>query len=119
MEPIKPSGCCCAKPITDEEAVPKNIHWGKISSIAFLGLGLWFVIYQQLEPFSSYLTYTLFGIKKGSHLGAAMQFFVYDTPKVMMLLDLDRVYHWHNSFIFHPRTAPANTWQVNAKPPVM
>ena len=88
MEPIKPSGCCCAKPITDEEAVPKNIHWGKISSIAFLGLGLWFVIYQQLEPFSSYLTYSLFGIKKGSHLGASMQFFVYDTPKVMMLLTL-------------------------------
>ena len=88
MEPIKPSGCCCAKPITDEVAVPKNIHWGKISSIAFLGLGLWFVIYQQLEPFSSYLTYSLFGIKKGSHLGAAMQFFVYDTPKVMMLLTL-------------------------------
>ena len=88
MEPIKPSGCCCAKPITDEEVVPKNIHWGKISSIAFLGLGLWFVIYQQLEPFSSYLTYSLFGIKKGSHLGASMQFFVYDTPKVMMLLTL-------------------------------
>lgn len=88
MEPIKPFGCCCVKPITDEVAVPKNVHWVKISIISFLIVGVWFVIYQQLEPFSSYLTYTMFGIRKGSHLGAAVQFFAYDTPKVMMLLTL-------------------------------
>jgi hypothetical protein len=46
------------------------------------------VVYSQLEPFSSYLTYSLLEVKKGSHLGDAVQFFLYDTPKVMMLLTL-------------------------------
>ena len=48
----------------------------------------WYAIYRQLEPFSFYLAYDLFGIARGSHLGEAIQFFCYDTPKVMMLLTL-------------------------------
>jgi hypothetical protein len=64
------------------------MHWIKISIIALISLAIWFVVYEQLDPFSSYLTYSLFGLEKGSHLGDAIQFFVYDTPKVMMLLTL-------------------------------
>ena len=52
------------------------------------GLAVWFVVYKQLLPFSHYLAYTLFGLAPGSHLGDAIQFFMYDTPKVMMLLTL-------------------------------
>jgi uncharacterized protein len=69
-------------------AARKNVHPAKISLIGLIGLGLWFVIYGQLAPFSSFLTYSVLEIKKGSHLGDAVQFFVYDTPKVMMLLTL-------------------------------
>ncbi|WP_446010695.1 permease [Candidatus Electrothrix sp.] len=53
-----------------------------------LGLGLWYLIYSQLLPFSHFFTYSLLGINKGSHLGEAIQFFIYDTPKVMLLLTL-------------------------------
>ncbi len=60
----------------------------KISSIGLISLASWFVVYKQLEPFSSFLTYSVLGIDKGSQLGDAVQFFVYDTPKVMMLLTL-------------------------------
>ncbi len=49
-------------------------------------LGLWYVVYKQLLPLSHFLAYRFFGLEQGSHLGAAVQFFVYDTPKVMMLL---------------------------------
>lgn len=56
--------------------------------IGLLGLVIWFVIYKQLEPLSSFLTYSVLKIKEGSHLGDAVQFFAYDTPKVMMLLTL-------------------------------
>jgi len=52
------------------------------------GLALWFLIYRQLEPFSFFFTHTLLGLDRGSQLGGAIQFFVYDTPKVMMLLTL-------------------------------
>ncbi|MBV5316317.1 MAG: permease [Desulfobulbaceae bacterium] len=88
MEPIKSTGCCGAKPPDGEVAVTKNVHWGKISVISLLTVGFWWVVYKQLEPFSFYFTYSLLGIEKGSQLGGAVQFFVYDTPKVMMLLTL-------------------------------
>lgn len=88
MEPLQSSGCGCAKPAVAQVIVEKKVQWGKISILGLLIFGLWFVVYSQLEPFSSYLTYSLLEVKKGSHLGDAVQFFLYDTPKVMMLLTL-------------------------------
>jgi uncharacterized membrane protein YraQ (UPF0718 family) len=52
------------------------------------GVGLWFLIYRQLFPFSSFLTYNVLSLQQGSHLGDAVHFFLYDTPKVLMLLVL-------------------------------
>jgi len=52
------------------------------------GIFLWWFIYGKLASVSAWLTYGLFGIEKGSHLGASVEFFFYDTPKVMMLLFL-------------------------------
>jgi uncharacterized protein len=53
-----------------------------------LGIGLWWLVYSQLAAFSKFLTYHLLPIASGSHLGASVEFFFYDTPKVMMLLVL-------------------------------
>ena len=47
----------------------------------------WFAIYSQLEPFAAWLA-SLLPLESGSHLEAAVQFFIYDTPKVLMLLTL-------------------------------
>jgi len=63
------------------------MNWKNSGKVALL-LGAWFAVYKSLEPFASFLTYTLIGLKEGSHLGGAVQFFLYDTPKVMMLLTL-------------------------------
>jgi len=52
------------------------------------GLYLWWTIYHVLPKVSSWLTYTLLPIENGSHLGSSVEFFLYDTPKVMMLLFL-------------------------------
>jgi len=88
MEPLQFPGCACTKPATREEVLVKNRQWGKLGILALLGFGLWLAIYNHLELFSSYLTYNLFAVKKGTQLGDAVQFFLYDTPKVMMLLTL-------------------------------
>jgi len=48
----------------------------------------WWLIYGKLAAVSSWITYGLFNIEQGSHLGASVEFFFYDTPKVMMLLFL-------------------------------
>jgi uncharacterized protein len=46
---------------------------------------LWLVIYQSLEPFSHVLVNQL-PVASGSPLYDALQFFLYDTPKVLLLL---------------------------------
>lgn len=51
-------------------------------------LAVWYALYSQLLPFSKWVSFSLLGFMPGSHLGEAVQFFVYDTPKVLMLLVL-------------------------------
>lgn len=50
-------------------------------------VGGWFLIYKQLPAFSEWLT-GLLPIDRASHAGDALAFFLYDTPKVIMLLTL-------------------------------
>ncbi len=54
--------------------------------IGITGIALWWVIYKHLSAFSSWLTYELFRLPRGSHIGESVWFFLYDTPKVMLLL---------------------------------
>ncbi|MBF0412567.1 MAG: permease [Desulfamplus sp.] len=54
--------------------------------VGIFAVAIWWLIYRQLLPAASWLTYNLFGIQQGSHFGASVEFFLYDTPKVMMLL---------------------------------
>jgi hypothetical protein len=49
---------------------------------------LWWTVYRVLPDLSKWLTYKLLPIQEGSHLGSSVEFFFYDTPKVMMLLFL-------------------------------
>ncbi len=53
-----------------------------------IGVYLWWSIYRVLPDLSKWLTYRLLPIQEGSHLGSSVEFFFYDTPKVMMLLFL-------------------------------
>jgi len=56
--------------------------------LGITALLLWAALYYILEPFSKFVVYDLFKIEGGTHLGEALQFFFYDTPKVLMLLTL-------------------------------
>lgn len=48
---------------------------------------VWGLVYSQLVPFSDWVVAQL-PVNPESHLGAAVSFFAYDTPKVLMLLTL-------------------------------
>lgn len=50
-----------------------------------LAAALWWALYQTLVPLSEWLV-ALLPVERNSHLGGALQFFFYDTPKVLMLL---------------------------------
>jgi uncharacterized protein len=56
--------------------------------IGVAGLYLWWIIYTHLMPMASFISYKVFRLTQGSHLGETITFFIYETPKVMMLLTL-------------------------------
>jgi uncharacterized membrane protein YraQ (UPF0718 family) len=65
-------------------ASPSTAKWigGTIAALI-----LWSLIYSQLVPFAEWVV-ALTPVDPKSHLGEAISFFAYDTPKVLMLLTL-------------------------------
>jgi uncharacterized membrane protein YraQ (UPF0718 family) len=65
-------------------AVPSSAKWVAATIAALI---LWGVLYSQLVPFSDWMVAST-RVDPNSHLGEAISFFAYDTPKVLMLLTL-------------------------------
>ena len=64
-----------------------------LSAVARVATGLtalaaWWLVYRQLAAVAGWTTYSLLRLSRGSPLGAAVEFFIYETPKVLMLLVL-------------------------------
>ncbi len=56
--------------------------------IPLILLPVWYVIYVNLQPTTDWFVDTILGIKKGAHLTEALRFFIFEFPKVLMLLVL-------------------------------
>jgi hypothetical protein len=54
-------------------------------SLALIALA-WILAYKIILPLSIWLTYSLLGLPLGSHLGESIAFFLYDVPKILLLL---------------------------------
>lgn len=63
------------------------VRWPERNPRVFLAVAalVWFGLYEALIPVSEALVAAL-PVDRNSHLGGALQFFFYDTPKVLMLL---------------------------------
>jgi uncharacterized membrane protein YraQ (UPF0718 family) len=64
---------------------------GKLYIYALKGvviLVVWYLIYKQLQPLSSFITFDILRLSRESHIGDAVSFFLYDVPKIFMLLTL-------------------------------
>ena len=59
----------------------------KFLSLAGL-LVVWIVVYSQLQVLSEFTVYSFLGMDRSSHLTSALSFFLFETPKVLMLLIL-------------------------------
>jgi uncharacterized membrane protein YraQ (UPF0718 family) len=46
----------------------------------------WFIAYNVIQPLADGITYNVFHIEQGSHFGDSVAFFLYDVPKVLLLL---------------------------------
>jgi len=49
---------------------------------------IWFVIYHYLQPITQWFVFNLLGMTRGEPLAEAIFFFIYEFPKVMLLLVL-------------------------------
>lgn len=50
------------------------------------GAAVWWLAYSHLALFAEWFTCSILLMERGSHLGAGVEFFVYESPKVLMLL---------------------------------
>lgn len=80
------SSCCSRDPHEKPASAPRSVLGMLVAGAG--GLALWFALYSQLVPFSQWFTFSLLGLDSKGHFGQAVQFFVYDTPKVLLLLTL-------------------------------
>ncbi len=49
---------------------------------------LWGLIYFNLDPITAFISYDLIGLEKGTHLGESVFFFIFEVPKVLLLLTI-------------------------------
>jgi uncharacterized membrane protein YraQ (UPF0718 family) len=56
--------------------------------LLFVGLAaiLWWIAYTVLQPVTEFVAYSILGLARGSQLGDAIAFFLYDVPKILLLL---------------------------------
>jgi len=50
------------------------------------GLMVWYLLYSNLDPIAKYITYNLLGLVRSSHFASSVEFFIFEVPKVILLL---------------------------------
>ena len=86
--PMKGEFCetCCPDTAFDGAAEGNNLR----RYFAWLGVGLvaWWLVYGRLAGFAQWFTYVLLRLAHGARLSSAVEFFLFEAPKVLMLLTL-------------------------------
>ncbi len=61
---------------------PEASAWGLVLVVTVV----WAFAWTQVKEVADWLTYSLLGLSHGSHLGESVAFFLYDVPKILLLL---------------------------------
>lgn len=62
-----------------------QIDWRLIMTLAVAAVA-WLIAYNVIEPLAAWITYDVLGLAHGSQLGESLAFFLYDVPKILLLL---------------------------------
>jgi uncharacterized membrane protein YraQ (UPF0718 family) len=65
---------------------PSRPSAGRIYLLLTLAALAWVAVYLLIQPLADWLAYSALGFSRGSKLGDAAAFFLYDTPKILLLL---------------------------------
>lgn len=79
------SGCCCPPPPPSSNKSTASWNSRYFLLITLLA-ALWWLAYSFILPASHWLVFGLFGFVPDSPFGASLEFFLYDTIKIMLLL---------------------------------
>ncbi len=60
----------------------------KLLFLVAASLIVWVVLYEIIQPLSELITYDLLGLTRQTRLAMAVEFFIYEAPKVLLLLTL-------------------------------
>jgi uncharacterized membrane protein YraQ (UPF0718 family) len=82
--------CACTEQVmVMEEMCPReNSRLLKYLAVLAPSLAAWWLVYGRLAIVARHLTLDVFGLAADGHAAEAVEFFLYDTPKVLMLLTL-------------------------------
>ena len=71
-----------------DQSLPRPSQKPQLRMYLLLGviITIWFALYNVIQPLANWITYSLFRIQTGSHLGESVAFFLYDVPKILLLL---------------------------------
>jgi hypothetical protein len=81
------SPACCSGSAAPSAAVASP-RAGRTLLILALALVVWAIAYAAIRPISELLAFQVLGLARASHLGQSVAFFLYDAPKVLLLLVL-------------------------------
>ena len=85
LEPYVP---CARQKTVSPSSHPAEVRPVRYFGMAAVALALWLLLYSIIIPLSQWITYELFSIGKSTPIGAAVEFFFYDTAKILLLLVL-------------------------------
>ena len=88
----QPCACCQSATgvVSDSDPAPagKVACFVRFIVAGMAGAAVWWLVYSHLAPFAEWLTFSVLAMERGSHLGSSVGFFVFEAPKVLMLLAL-------------------------------
>lgn len=61
-------------------------EWPSARAVAIVGAAAWAIAWLINAPAADWIAFTLLRLERGSQLGDALAFFIYDVPKVLLLL---------------------------------
>jgi uncharacterized protein len=68
-------------------STPSPVHSNKqLPLYVFFAVVLWLIAYNVIQPLANWISYTALGLAEDSRFGESLAFFLYDVPKILLLL---------------------------------
>ena len=71
--------------LPQKQPVDQQREW-RAWALVLTAAGLWWIVWRMLQPLADWLTFSVLRLEPASGLGESVAFFLYDVPKILVLL---------------------------------